>query len=507
MLTRETKHIAIIGAGIGGLASALRLANAGFCVDVFEAHSAPGGKMRTLPTAAGPVDAGPTVLTMLSVFEDLFKDVGTSLAAELTLLPQNRLARHFWQDGTELDLYADPLRNAQEIERVFGTSARQDFRAFQARTKTLFDAFAPIMMEAPNPTLTSVTLACLKNPRLLAAMPTQTTLQKLLRKTFREPKLAQLFGRYATYVGGSPTAAPAILSLIWQSEARGVWQVDGGMQCLARTVERLAAERGARFHYNTPVGEIITDKNCASGIIANGQKHCFDAVLFAGDPAALHRGFLGEPVRSAVQNAATHPRSHSADVWSFAAKPKGRPLGLHNVFFADHPTSEFEDLEKGKTPNEPSIYIYAQDRGTSTPPTGLERFEIILNAPPVTISSKETAPCPTQIFQMLETMGLRFHPRPELSALTTPSQFNQLFPGSDGSLYGLSPHGMMAAFQRPRARTKIKGLYLTGGGAHPGAGVPMATLSAQHAAAAILSDLTSTSTSRRMVTHGGMSTA
>jgi len=203
MLTRETKHIAIIGAGIGGLASALRLANAGFCVDVFEAHSAPGGKMRTLPTAAGPVDAGPTVLTMLSVFEDLFKDVGTSLAAELTLLPQNRLARHFWQDGTELDLYADPLRNAQEIERVFGTSARQDFRAFQARTKTLFDAFAPIMMEAPNPTLTSVTLACLKNPRLLAAMPTQTTLQKLLRKTFREPKLAQLFGRYATYVGGS----------------------------------------------------------------------------------------------------------------------------------------------------------------------------------------------------------------------------------------------------------------------------------------------------------------
>jgi len=506
MPASEPKRIAIIGAGIGGLAAALRLASAGFSVDVFEAHASPGGKMRTLPTTAGPVDAGPTVLTMLPVFENLFQAAGTNLEAELTLLRQNRLARHFWRDGTRLDLYADPTRNAHEIEQVFGSTARHDFHAFQSRTKLLFEAFTPIMMEAANPTLTSVTLACLKNPRLLTTMPTQTTLHKLLKKTFREPKLVQLFGRYATYVGGSPTAAPAILSLIWQSEARGVWQVKGGMQRLAQTVERLARARGARFHYNSPVSEVTTSAGKAIGLKTKDQIQSFNAILFAGDPAALFQGLLGETVKPAIPTSATHPRSHSANVWSFAAKADGAPIGLHNVFFAENATSEFEDLGQGRTPREPSIYVYAQDRGGETVPTGPERFEIILNAPP-TSQTKGDTPCPTQIFPMLETMGLRFHPQPTLNALTTPSQFNQLFPGSAGSLYGLSPHGMMAAFKRPRARTRIKGLYLTGGGAHPGAGVPMATLSAQHAAAAILSDLTSTSTFPQMATHGGMSTA
>ncbi|MEM1065038.1 MAG: methoxyneurosporene dehydrogenase, partial [Pseudomonadota bacterium] len=147
-------------------------------------------------------------------------------------------------------------------------------------------------------------------------------------------------------------------------------------------------------------------------------------------------------------------------------------------------------------------------RGAGTVRPEIERFEIIMNAPPLPGGQPEdTELCRTRTFQTLARHGVRFSPEPDPAmALTTPAGFNALFPASQGSLYGRSPHGLMSALQRPTARTRVRGLYLAGGGAHPGAGVPMATLSGQHAAAAILTDLASTSTFRRTAMPGGMST-
>jgi 1-hydroxycarotenoid 3,4-desaturase len=156
------------------------------------------------------------------------------------------------------------------------------------------------------------------------------------------------------------------------------------------------------------------------------------------------------------------------------------------------------------------LYICAEDRFGGSNPSDLERFEIIMNAPAVpddtTHSPKERQQCQTRILDRLRSFGLTFTPQPTDQMLTMPADFAQMFPASNGSLYGRSPHGMMAAFKRPTARTALKGLYLVGGGAHPGAGVPMATLCAQHAAGAIMQDLTLTSTSRQADMRGGMST-
>jgi 1-hydroxycarotenoid 3,4-desaturase len=196
-------------------------------------------------------------------------------------------------------------------------------------------------------------------------------------------------------------------------------------------------------------------------------------------------------------------------VHTFAAVPAGVDLKQHNVFFADDPKAEFDPLAKGENPTDATLYIHAQDRDRSQPLGVLERFEIILNAPSATSEdpapSEEIEKCQTQVFDRLGAFGLTFSPTPKPSSLTTPQMFDQMFPASNGSLYGRSPHGLMAAFNRPTARTKVKGLYLVGGGAHPGAGVPMATLSAQHAAAAILNDQTLTSTSQLADTRGGTS--
>jgi 1-hydroxycarotenoid 3,4-desaturase len=181
-------------------------------------------------------------------------------------------------------------------------------------------------------------------------------------------------------------------------------------------------------------------------------------------------------------------------------------LAYHTVFFADREADEFGPLARGENPAAPTIYVCAQDRAAG-PPQGPERFEIILNAPPLPHASpEEPLTCRTRTFERLARMGLRFDTLPETAALTRPQDFARLFPGSAGSLYGPSPAGALASFRRPTARTRVPGLWLAGGGVHPGAGVPMATLSGLHAATAAMADLGSTRRWARTAMPGGILT-
>ncbi|MEY4871147.1 MAG: phytoene desaturase [Pseudomonadota bacterium] len=184
-----------------------------------------------------------------------------------------------------------------------------------------------------------------------------------------------------------------------------------------------------------------------------------------------------------------------------------RDLIHHNVLFTEDPGAEFGPIGRGQMPEAPTLYLCAEDRAAGLP-TGPERFEIIINAPAgLPARPEDTARCRTRTFDRLSRMGLTFDPTPEADSLTTPAMLERLFPASQGAIYGRSPEGLMAAFQRPLARTALPGLYLAGGGAHPGAGVPMAALSARHAAEAIMQDRISASTSAPTAMPGGISMA
>ena len=488
MRNQPPQRIVVIGAGIGGLCAAVRLAAKGADVTVIDAHAAPGGKMRTLPSVAGPVDGGPTVLTMRHLLDEVFAAAGASLDDHVTLLPQPLLARHWWQDGSTLDLHADADASAAAIAAFAGPRAEADFRRFNRLSAHLYAAFDAPMMQAPRPQMARLALAALSHPTAWPALMPGRTLTQQLARSFQDPRLRQLFGRYATYVGGIPDYSPAVLSLIWRAEAQGVWAVQGGMHNLARALANLATAKGAAFHYGVTARKIVTRNGQVTAVaLSDGQTLKCDAVLFNGDPAALVAGLLGNAAQLALPASAANPRSLSAHVWTFAARPSGPDLALHNLFFASDPALEFGPIAEGRMSTESTLYICAQDRQSPNRPPGPERFQIILNAAPKSTVG-DLDQCRTRTFTRLARFGLTFDPTPPDQTCTPPSGFAALFAGSQGALYGRSPHGMLASFQRPMARTRLKGLYLAGGGAHPGAGVPMAALSGRHAAEAIWKD-------------------
>ena len=500
-------RVIVIGSGIGGLASALPLVHRGFDVTVLERHPSVGGKMRQIDG----VDAGPTVLTMRDVFEALFNDAGETLGNHVTLIAQDILARHWWPDSGPLDLFPDQTQSADAVGQFAGQKARSEFLTFARRAERLFEGFRGPMMQSPTPRLGELTTHVIRNPHLIRDMAPGKTLKQLLRSSFSDPRLRQLFGRFATYVGGSPDRSPALLSLIWEAEAQGVWCVKGGMHGLARSIADVMVTKGGTIRTDAHVASINADADGVSGVtLATGEHLIAEHIIFNGDPRALALGLLGDGPKATATVTTKRKRSHSANVWSFRSTPSDIPLVHHNVFFCDPAKNEFAEIAEGQIPTDPTLYICAEDRGQAAHHPTDERFEIIMNTPPLTdraAQPEDYETCYTRTFPTLRRFGLTFSPEPGPDALTTAKSFGALFPGSAGSLYGQTPHGMTAALDRPTARTKIKGLYLAGGGTHPGAGVPMAALSGRHAAEAILTDRTSTSRSPKTATRGGTSMA
>ena len=233
-------------------------------------------------------------------------------------------------------------------------------------------------------------------------------------------------------VGGDPFASPALLSLISHSEALGVYAVKGGMHQLAQTLRTLAQARGATFKLNTHIKQINVQNGSICGLTTDdGTRHDAARVLFNGDPKALQDGLLGKSSRAAVPNKHVQTRSLSAHVHTFAAQPTGPDLSHHTVFFGDDPKTEFGPIRSGHLPQDPTLYLCAQDRAGGAQPTGMERFEIIMNAPPTTdttASQREITQCQTLVFNTLARFGLTFTPKPTPQSLTPPATFNQLFP-------------------------------------------------------------------------------
>jgi 1-hydroxycarotenoid 3,4-desaturase len=485
-----------VGAGVGGLACAVNLAAWGVPVVVVEKEATVGGKMRQLGSKGRPIDAGPTVFTLRAIFDELFDHAGTSTEAELRLTKLDVLARHAWDgDPARLDLFADIARSADAIGDFAGAAEAKGFAAFAAESErsftTLYDSF--MRAQRPSPFGLARNVGFLNLPALLATKPF-STLWSSLGAHFRDVRLRQLFGRYATYCGSNPFAAPGTLMLIAHAELMGVWVLDGGMHALAVALAELAERKGATVRTNASVAEVLVDGTRVTGVrLASGEEIAGSAVVWNGDVSALSLGLAGAGVRRAAQATPPARRSLSAITWCLDARTEGFPLTRHNVFFSRDYPAEFADIgQSRRPPRAPTVYVCAQDRGDDGLNEGPDRLLCLINAPADGDSTPlpeallaETAVCS---FALMERCGFRIDRSGGDGIMTTPEGFERLFPASGGALYGPVTHGAFATFQRAGARTRVPGLYLAGGTSHPSAGVPMAAISGRLAAAAVMED-------------------
>ena len=428
------------------------------------------------------------------VFDAIFEAAGSALGDHVTLAPARTLARHAWTADAHLDLFADVAESESAIGDFAGAAEARGYRGFCEEARRIYRTLETTFMTASRPTPLSLAarIGLRRLPDLFAIDPYRT-MWSALGRHFTDPRLRQLFGRYATYCGSSPFRAPATLMLIADVEQSGVWLVEGGMQRMADGLAALAAARGARLRFGEHCAGLIVECGRVAGVtLATGERISASAVVFNGDPSALGDGALGTQAMTATAPVSRADRSLSAVTWLLHAETSGFPLVRHNVFFSDDYAAEFADIEQDRLPGAPTVYICAQDRDDrgALASAGAERLQLIVNAP-ATGDRREFGPseiesCEMRMFGLLERCGLKTSV--QASQVTTPRDFAGLFPGSGGALYGRASHGWRASFQRPGSRTRMPGLYLAGGASHPGAGVPMAALSGRLAAESVLAD-------------------
>ena len=508
----EVTRTVVVGAGVGGLVAALRLAHSGQQVTVLETSAHPGGKIHTQTVDGAHIDSGPTVFTMRWVFDEILRAVGTRLEAHLRLTPLQVLARHFWDDGSQLDLLADAEASEAAVADWAGGDEAQRFRTFCARARAVHDALEAPFMRSPRPGMLEL-MARLGPSGLgvLASIGPLRTLWQQMGREFRDPRLQQLFARYATYCGSSPWQAPATLMLVAQVEMDGVWSVEGGMTALTQMLAGLACERGATLRLGCSARRIDVQQGRVRGVeLCTGEFLPADHVLFNGDVAALRQGLLGPPARAAVP-AQAPPRALSALTWALHVPLKGVALERHNVFFCPDYAREFDDIFRHqRLPTQPTVYVCAQDRPGQWPEGAPERALALVNAPATGDQphwrDEELDTCQDTTFRFLNRLGLQVPLSVTGMRRTTPQDFHRRFPASGGALYGQATHGWTGIFRRPGSQTPVRGLYLAGGSVHPGPGVPMAALSGQLAAEAMLASPALTRRSPPVATFGGMST-
>jgi 1-hydroxycarotenoid 3,4-desaturase len=510
----RTPRVVVVGAGIGGLVSALVLAHCGLDVTLIESASQPGGKIRQVQVDGVGVDSGPTVFTMRWVLDQMLENLGTSLEDILQLEPIGVLARHAWDGSSQtLDLCADTARTADAIAQFSSPEEARRFLSFCQQTRALYDTLEKPYIRSERPSLFSmVNDLGLNGMATLGGLGPFASLWRSLGRHFHDPRLQQLFGRYATYCGSSPWSAPATLMLVAQVELDGVWSVTGGMLQVATALANLGHKHGVKSRYGVECSEIMTSQGSVSGVtLSTGEMIEADHVIFNGDVAALASGLLGTSISSSFEPVLSEQRSLSAFTLSMHAQTSGFPLVRHNVFFNQDYRAEFEDIfDKRQLPSQGTVYVCAQDRsdyGLAQP--GLERLLCLVNAPADgdthTFNSSEINACESSSMALMRRCGLEIKASPQQVVRTLPQDFARLFPGSGGALYGQATHGWMSAFRRPSARSKVPGLYMAGGSVHPGPGVPMAAMSGRLAAATLMEDLGLTKQSRRVVISGGMS--
>ncbi len=483
-------NVIIIGAGLGGLSTAIRLAKSGFSVTVLEKNETIGGKVNIVEAGGYKFDTGASLLTMRHVLEDLFEFAGKNIKDYLEIIPCEPICRYFWSDGAIFNASTDLRKTESEIEKLNPNDV-ENFRCFLADARRKYEiAEKTFLARSLND------LPGLLRPKYLKdllAISSLKTLDAHVKNYFQSAKLQQLFNRFATYNGSSPYQTPATFALVPYVEfGLGAWYVKGGMYRIPLALEKLAKESGVEIETNRAVEKIEIEQGKAVGVrLKNGEVLKSDFVVSNADAIETYRNLVDAKKRKSFSDKKLDKiePSCSGFVILLGVKKRFPNLAHHNIFFSDDYKAEFDSIFKEKRPSaNPTIYVCATTRTDNTQaPENCENLFILVNAPYTSEKTSwrtEAKNYRDLIIEKLENFGLKdLENNIEVEQVITPEDFERKYNANRGSIYGVSSNGIFSAFLRPPNKARgIENLYFAGGATHPGGGIPLVLLSGKMAA-------------------------
>ncbi|WP_435019927.1 phytoene desaturase family protein [Tundrisphaera sp. TA3] len=500
MVAGRTERVGVIGGGLGGLAAACTLAARGHAVSLFERNPWLGGKAAVLEADGYRFDMGPTILTAPAVLGRIFAEAGRSMADYLDLVPLDPQWRCFFADRTSLDLHADPDAMTAALD-AFAPGTSAGYGRFLELSRRLHEISRDFFFWRPVGSIGDIaarqggmsreTLAkvlCLRLGRSAAGT---------IRGFVPDRRVAQMVDHFIQYVGSSPEAAPAVLCAIAHMQTSGgVWYPMGGTRAVPIALERLARDLGVEIRTGVGVSGIETDaRGAVAGVtLDGGERVPLDAVVSNMDSVRTHRELLGRGRASGRFLRRRRYEPACSGVVLYLGLDRGYDHLLHHNFvFSRDPHREFDAIyRKGEPADDPTCYVAAPARTEpGVAPPGGEALYVLVHTPFLRPHHDWAKMLPgyRQVIlrKLAEAAGLDdLEGRIRFEATLTPQDIHDRYRVLDGAIYGLASHGRFNGAFKPTNRSPdVPGLYLAGGSAHPGPGMPMVLMSGWIAADAI----------------------
>jgi phytoene desaturase len=478
------REAAIVGAGIAGIAAAIRLVNKGFRVTVYEANTYAGGKLSAFKTQGYRFDAGPSLFTMPQLVDELFTVSGKNPLEYFEYIRLPIVCQYFYEDGTRLTAYRQPEKFAEEIEQKTGESSEkvlhflQDSQAKYNLTSEVF------LHRSLHKASTYLNAHAWRGYTNFPKLDVFRTMHQANKATFKDPRVIQLFNRYATYNGSDPYQTPATMNIIPHLEYNiGAYFPKKGMHHITQSLVQLAEEKGVVFNFNAPVQEILTNGQQASGIKVNNQHIQADIVVSNMDVVNTYRKLL--PKASQPKKILNQPKSSSALIFYWGIQHQFPELDMHNIFFSQDYQEEFTHIfQKQTIYHDPTVYINITSKHKKDDaPEGCENWFVMINVPNNSgqdwdkLINEARKNIVTKLSRILQK---DIEPLIACENILDPRTIESRTSSSQGALYGNSSNNRYAAFLRhANFSSQIKNLYFCGGSVHPGGGIPLCLLSAK----------------------------
>lgn len=485
-------RVVVVGAGVGGLAAAVRLQAAGHRVSVLERADDVGGKLGTLVHDGFVFDTGPSLVTMPHVLADLFAATGAPVDEVLPLQRLDVACRYTFPDGTVLDLPGDPAAIPDALDAALGPGRGAQWAAFLRRAERIWDVTHQPFLESPITLRDMVRLS--RRVGDVRTVAPWRSLRGLGASYLRDERLRMLLDRYATYTGSDPRRAPAALAAVpWAEQAWGSWYVPGGLGRIATALQDRLVGLGGEVVTGADVGRVTTgpDGEVDGVRLTDGTTVPADVVVANADAAQVYDRLLEGPVaRRAAARLRRATPSLSGFVLLLALDPAPAGQPHHHVLFAEDYDAEFDAVFGRRGPQRPvarpTVYVAAPADPAVVPHAGAGAWFVLVNAPRHDPRNGvdwdepgRAASYADDVLGLLAERGPDVRDRVRHRTVLTPADLERRTLAPGGSIYGTSSNGPRAAFLRPANRAPVPGLFLVGGSAHPGGGLPLVMLSAR----------------------------